>query len=278
MIPPRGSRRADERRAALNRLPIALGSAVCFIGVAAVPTRAHGLGGGGHGSVPLPVVVFLPVLAGIAGGILAVRGRLRSPAGARGPISGRLLGVLVLALSGTLVGAAVSADPGLGSGSVLGGVGALWLAARVVDRGALDALSAGLTLTGICAHRVLEGLAIAALYTTGTAVGTLGALVVSGHTALETALVGGLPALSRRRALAGAGLVQLGYVSGAGIGLALGAAIPPAVRTACLGLLGGGLLVLGVRETRCGSGHAHATDRVRVPSTTSDVDRDHTRS
>jgi len=74
------------------------------------------------------------------------------------------------------------------------------------------------------------------------------------------------------------GLVQLGYVSGAGIGLALGAAIPPAVRTACLGLLGGGLLVLGVRETRCGSGHAHATDRVRVPSTTSDVDRDHTRS
>ena len=276
-----------ESESAPDRLPFASGSLLgllrllgllSLLGLAAAPVRAHGLASDGHGPVPFSIVVFLPVIAGIIGGIVAVRGPLRSPPGDSGPVLGRFLGFLALALAGTLLVAAVAVAPLLGMGTTVGTLIALCLAPRVVDGGALTDLHADLTLAGICAHRVFEGVAIAALYATGTALGTLGVLVVSGHTALETGLVGGMPGLSRRRAITGVGLVQVAYASGAGIGLVMGVAVPPVIRTVSLGALAGVLLVIGVREARGATAHAHATDQLLVQSTVGTPDSERPRS
>jgi len=206
--------------------------------------------------VGLPVVVLLPVGAGVVGGVLARWARAGSRSRGRRPRLGRLDGPLVLVLAGTILVAAVAGDPALGLTGAIGAVGAVGLAKRHGLPG--DSPHADLTLVGLCGHRVLEGLAIASLYSAGAAVGLVGVVVVAGHSALETAVVGGWPSSSRGRAIVGSGLVQLAYLGGAGLGIVVGETLPTTVRIPTMGLLGGVLVLVGLGETTAGSASDHA--------------------
>lgn len=92
---------------------------------------------------------------------------------------------------------------------------------------------------------MLEGIVLGALYSTGSVVGLVGATILAGHTALETAAVGGLYASHRLRASSAIVLVQLGYASGIAAGAVIIGTIPTSVRIVAIALVGGILLGTG---------------------------------
>lgn len=240
------------------------------LGVGSATASAHD--GAGHGGAPVAfaVVVGVPVVVGLLGGLLAARHRGRDPPGPDPAATGRDrasvgFGLLLVALGATAAVSALARAPVLGA--VVGGVGAL-AALSVTGRGRSLGRGRGhhgrreqrggdqrrgghadLALGGVCVHRLLEGAALGALYTAGVAVGAVAVVVVAGHAALETAAVGGLYASRPLRALAAVGLVQAGYAAGAVAGVAAGASVPASVQTASLGLVAGVLLVVGLGQT-----------------------------
>lgn len=160
-------------------------------------------------------------------------------------------GLVLLVLGGTFAITALTKHPllGLGGGCV-GGLAALWIASRDGDQQGRRGHHANLTLGGVCAHRVLEGVALGALYTASASVGVVGVVVIAGHTALETAAVGGLYIPHRSKAFAAIALVQIGYIVGAGAGVGVSMSVPVSVRITSVGLMAGVLLIVGVGEMK----------------------------
>ena len=243
-------------RCGVRRLFVCLASCVAGIVILSATASAHDFGnGGGPGGAEtaFAIVLALPTLAGLAGGVAAVRYRRF-----RGSTTGRressiVVGFLLVGLGGTSILSAMSGLPWL---SVAGGtIGAL-VALRFVrvhthsDTGFGN--HAGITFGAISTHRVLEGVVVGTLYSAGAAIGLLGAVVLAAHTALETAAVGGLYAGATRRIwIAGAIVfVQAGYVVGAVASLAVAVAVPTSVQTITLALVGGALLIVGIAETK----------------------------
>lgn len=267
----------------MNRSTGAVAGAVGWLAllvVIASPASAHGSVAHGSDGLALPLVLALPVLAGLVGGVVALVAR-GWPPGGRGWSAGVLarfpgprgwtsrfqwargiavaVGLLLVALGGTFAVAALAGDPRLGAaGLVVGALATRWVGHRGgrVGPGRHRGHHAGLALGGVCAHRVVEGAALGALYAVGAAVGGVGVAVVAGHTALETAAVGALAGPRRLRALGAVGLVQVGYVVGAVGGFVAGGSVPAPVEALALGLVGGVFLLAGVAEAR----HARSAD------------------
>lgn len=235
----------------LARAASRLGAVV--VGVVALSTTASAHGRAEVGGLPVGfvVVVALPVGAGLLGGHLAIRYRLAGHR-AEGRNRGRLaVGVLVLVLGVTMVFTASTMD--LAIASIGGTGGALAAAVATVGPNASargSSKHAHLTLGAIGAHRLLEGAIVGGLYGIDAVVGLVGALVIAGHTALETAAAGGLYSTRRRRASAAVVFVQLCYVAGAGTGGLLAVSLSESVRVGTLALVGGVLCSSGVAETR----------------------------
>lgn len=227
-------------------------SGVAVAGLAALSMRASAHGGVSDGSTPVSflVVLGLPTVAGLIGGTVAVRHRRATHSGSHLP-SGIGLGLLLVVLGVTFTTTALTKQL---SASIIGGAVGVVSAALTTQRGTSSGRGCPghthLAFGAVCVHRVLEGIVLGVLYSTGAVVGLVGATVLAGHTALETAAVGGLYAPNRVRAGSAVVLVQMGYLAGATTGVALSGSIPALVRIGLLALGGGVLLVTGVTETR----------------------------
>lgn len=235
---PSGARR-------VVRLGIGAGSVLVWSGTAS----AHGGGGYGGPPIALPVVLWVPVVAGLIGGVLPVCYRALSTSVSERHRTSRGLGLLLVVLGGTAAIAALAEHLLLGAvGGYVGAATARWFAGRQGVVSPEPGHHADLAFGVVFAHRFLEGVALGTLYLANAAVGAVGAAVVAGHAALETAAVGGLYAPNRLRGIAAAVLVQIGYPLGAVAGLGVGTSIPAPVRIASIGVVGGILLVAGVEE------------------------------
>ena len=234
---------------ASRRLLLRLGVATVGLAGLSGTAVAHGLHGAGGAPVAFAVVIGLPIVAGLGGGAIGVRLLGRERAGATGRRVGLLLGLSLAVLGVTFAISALASSRSLGvAGGAAGAVSALVVARG--DHSATRGCHADLALGAVSVHRVLEGLAIGALYSTGSVVGLLGAVLLAGHTALETAAVGGMVAAApgRARAVGAVLLVQAGYAVGAVVGLGLADALPVSARALALAVAGGALLVVGAGE------------------------------
>lgn len=253
----RTRRRPKDRRTArssVRQLFVRFGIGVAGLVVSSATASAHEFGHGGehNGAVAAFVVVLgLPIFAGLAGGVAAIRYHNH-----RGETTGRasstVVGLLLVGLGAAILLPAVAGHPWLSvAGGTIGAAIAIWIAGT----GAIPETGCGnhaeLTLGAISTHRVLEGIVLGTLYSTGAAVGLFGAVVLAGHAALETAAVGGLYATDPRRAwtVGAIVLVQAGYVVGGVAGLGVAGTVPASVRTLVLAIVGGALLIVGMNET-----------------------------
>lgn len=238
------TRGRPDRRATSRVFAVVLGGVCGFVGVSGSAV-AHGGAGHGEGTIPFIVVVGGPVAIGLAAGVIVCQGRWRlSRVG--GAWFTSLAGLGLVGLGATLALAAI----GEGDGLAIGGLGVLvaLLFARhggsVGTRGHAD-----LTLGAVSIHRLVEGVALGALYSSGVLVGLLATLVIAGHAAVETAAVSGLYHKYWVQAVAAAVLVQVGYVIGALIGFGVVDVVPPAIQGSASALAGGLLVGIGADLT-----------------------------
>lgn len=211
---------------------------------------AHGPQSHGGEPVAFAVVVGLPIVAGLGGGVLAIRGLRMVRMAPSGRRLGVVLGVTFAVLGATFAVSAVTTSRQIGLvGGTVGAVGALWVSRS--DEPQNRGCHADLTLGAVSVHRLLEGLALGALYSAGAAVGLISAVLLAGHTAFETAAVGGLHTASARRsrAVGAVLLVQASYAVGAFVGLGVADALPASARVAAIAIAGGALLIVGASET-----------------------------
>lgn len=245
------------RRALVSVFPIATVGLV-FLSCSADIARAHVPGDSGGPVVGLAAIVAASVVVSLLGGFaLAVaegrRGHRSAPYlgvafGALLTISGGLavsaaaFDDLAVAAVGALTGAFLvrSFSAHAGSGGVIRHSGD---ETRGSDR------HAGAALGAVVVHRAIEGLTVAAVYTAGSAIGVLGAVVLAGHATAETVAVGGLYLGDRVRVLGAVCLVQIGFVVGAVVGQVTTVPFLPAHRFVLLAVVGGVLLVVGGSET-----------------------------
>lgn len=198
--------------------------------------------------------VVVSLLCGFALVVLGRRWRHRSTSRL-----GVVFGALVFVSGGLAVSSAVLNDlvPAVG-GTLIGVflVGPLWSlvsGGEAISNGSDETRSSGrcahAALGAIVAHRTIEGLTVAAIYTAGSTVGVLGAVVLAGHATVETVAVGGLHLADRTRAFLAMCLVQLGFVVGTVLGQVTTVSLPSTHRITMLALIGGVLLVVGGSET-----------------------------
>lgn len=248
---PRCCEGSEDRHDDVKRLLVRLTVwfAALFVGVA--PAYAHGTAGHGGTPVTFAVVLGLPIVAGLVGGVVMVRGRNETHRTAGTHPSGVGLGLLLVGLGITFSGTAISRSLSLGiGGGIVGLVSVRWAVnSRTSDRRGHRS-HANLSLGAVSTHRLLEGVVLGGLYSSGAAVGLLGAVVIAGHTAFETIAVGGLYAPHRLRIAGAVVLVQAGYTVGAIVGIAVSGTVPLPVHTIALALVGGILLGIGLNEAR----------------------------
>lgn len=235
----------------LGRFGLGVAGLIAF----SVPASAHGAGhsvGPTGAGTAFAVVLGLPVLAGLVGGLAAIRYHSLRRMETINTDASLAVGLLLVGLGGASLIPAVTGHPWL---SVVGGVTGAAIAMGLAGERVIPVMGCGthtnLTLGAISTHRVLEGVVVGTLYSAGAAVGLGGAVVLAGHGTLETAAVGGLYATTQRRirALGAVALVQAGYVVGGIAGLGVAGAVPVSVRTLVLAVVGGALLIVGARET-----------------------------
>ena len=227
--------------------------AVGIVGLGVVPATVSAHGEIGHGGVPVAflIVVGLPVIAGVLGGGIAIKfGSRRLPNTSRRRTR-IVFGLLLIALAGTFAISALAQSPLL---CIAGGIFGALTTVRIVRREGTERRGhrhrADLTFGGICAHRILEGVVLGALFTASAFFGVVGVVVVASHAALETAVVGGVYHPHRVLAFGAITLIQVGYTVGVLVGVVAGASVPVSVQTALLGLVAGVLLIVGVSELK----------------------------
>lgn len=220
-----------------------LRTAAVVLGVVLLSTPAAGHGAAAVSTgLPFSLVVAGIVSVSLIGGglVLAAYGQLPPSTRAAVPLLVVALGLAALsfavtrATAVTLVGSAA-------------GVGVVYFGRNVAVTdcgGCADAALGAVTL-----HRGLEGAVLATVYAADAALGLVGAVIVAGHAAAETAAVGSLYATAgRRHALAAVLVVQVGFVGGVAAGWGIVDGVSPAVETGLLALVGGILLTVGARE------------------------------
>ncbi|WP_161973207.1 hypothetical protein [Halostella litorea] len=173
-----------------RRLLLALAaSTVAFAGAA----RAHEAGAAGDApAVTLSAVVAAASLAGVGGGLVAVAANASLRAGALAAFDA-LVGVVLVVLGATYAASVAGAAPVLAAGGVAVGLVAARLAARGGDRATRDHAAAA----AVVSHRAVEGVALAAVYIAGSAVGLAGAALIAAHATVETVAVGAMYAPGR---------------------------------------------------------------------------------
>jgi len=241
--------RPDRRVAGSLALPVALWAA-------SGPASAHGVGGSG-GAVGFPLVVGLALVVGGGAGLAAVVRGCPATDTERGRFAG-LAGPALVVLGGAAALTAASRGPVVAGGCVLAGAVLGWLLVRRGDGGHRGRGSCANTALGaVTVHRAVEGVSLAALYATGSALGLAGAVVLAGHGTAETATVGGVFGVSSRvSGVLAVGVVQAAFLGGAVAGVVASGTFPPGLGDATVAAVGGVLLVVGTHH-RTGPVAAH---------------------
>lgn len=225
---------------------IARRAAVAALGIAflSTPASAHGTTAVVRG-LSFPLVVAGVVLVSLLGGgfVLVAYGRLPWSTGrAALPVLVFVLGAAALALAVTRSAAATLVG-------LTAGVGVVYFArdAAITDCG----ICADAALGAVTLHRGLEGVVLATVYAADAALGLVGALVVAGHAAAETAVVGSLYTTAGRwYALTAVLVVQTGFVVGVAAGWGVVVSVSPTAEASLLALVGGVLLAVGTQVVR----------------------------
>lgn len=230
-----------------SRLLVRLGVGTTGLIPASEPAVAHGAFEFGGSPVAFSIVIGFPIVVGLGCGVLAAWHWRGERIVSADHVAGDTLGVLLVLLGVVFAVTAVTDRLAIGiAGCVLGGVVSQWAirsdgpvkAGRHID----------LAVGAISIHRLLEGLAVGALYTSGTAIGLVGAAVVAGHTTLETAAVGGLYGRYRLNAVGAVAIVLAGYGIGGLIGFGVADTLPASLQTITVALTAGVLIGIGVDE------------------------------
>lgn len=200
--------------------------------------------------VPFPVVLWVPVLTGLLGGFIAVRYRNGGTDTHTHRMDG-VLGVLLIALACSFAITSLRSSPLIGiAGASVGALVTRSIGSHVELSPRSHGTHIDLTLSGVCVHRLFEGIALGTLYFVNASVGVIGVAVIAGHTALETAAVGGLYGPRGSQAIVAIVLVQLGYVIGSVAGVVGNVSAPPGIHFVVIGVLAGALLIVGLAEIR----------------------------
>ncbi|WP_410766152.1 hypothetical protein [Haloferax sp. DFSO60] len=231
------------------------------------PVRAHEFGSNESTVVPLAVVLFLSVGVATVGGVWALLGSTRFTT--LTPETRRRLtttfGVVLVGLGVSLFLPIAVADPVVGVvGVVVGGVAGRWLPhSHATGKGSVrraSAVSGALTM-----HRVIEGVALAAVYAADQALGVVAVLLLTLHTTVETVAVGveyGSVG-QRTQGVVAILLMQAGFVLSAVVALLAAGSLPAVVRGLVLAGIAGLLLVVGGHDVR---GHIVGGTRRRLSS------------
>jgi hypothetical protein len=173
-----------------------------------------------------------------------------------------LSGLLLVVGLGAIVSSVVEAYDTAGVGVVVGILVTMGVLRRPHATGRGDSVDAVLGI--VLVHRLLEGMVLGALAAGDLAVGVVAAILLAVHTAAETAIVGGLYALNRRRrAILAVFVVQLVFVVGSVVGMTAVTVVPLSLRAALFGLSGGVFATVGVHAVR------HPPKRPHVDSSVS---------
>jgi len=229
--------------------PSGLGVAIgVLLAVTRVPAVASGHDPGvstTESAVAFGVVVFLSVLVSFLVG-LAVVTRRQAPS-SQTPSQPQWIVVLVVALG--ILGLAAA---GLERGryAIVGGIAGVSLAWLVRNRALTDCgPCADTTFGAILAHRTVEGVLVAGVYTADAGLGFAAVVLLTGHAVVETVAVGGLYATAGRGwGLVGVTAPQLGFATGAFVGTVGTNLLPPTASALLVAGIGGVLLTSGLIE------------------------------
>lgn len=234
------------RRSAVGgrRLRLAIAAALTLVAVGSTTVQAHEVAADQPSNgdpLSLAAVVVAVVSVGILGG-LAVILTGTSLRARHHTLFDRCLGGLLVILGVTLGLSAVAEYPTVAVAGLVGG----GFLTRSLTTHAEHNHHAELALGTLVTHRTIEGVALVALYQSGSTIGLAGALVVAGHATLETAVVGGLYS-ERGRPIAALtiGVLQAGFVGGAVAGALLAIVLPLHLSVAVVAIGAGALLVVG---------------------------------
>jgi zinc transporter ZupT len=244
---------AAVERTRLTRMLLAL--SIAGMALSSAPVEAHSPGAT-TGDAPFGVVLGLSAAVGGGAGALAVYwrwDRLSSLSGhlTHGRVSG-LIGTALVGLGVLFVLPAARREPAVVPiGLLFGGV-VVYSILRYRDPAMSsfigDSAVADTVLGAVWLHRLVEGVALAAAYRYGVALGVAAAVVLTAHIAVEMAAVGGLYATAgaRLRGLVAVILVQLSYVLAAGVTAMEAVSIAPTLDAFVLVAAGGVLFFLGI--------------------------------
>lgn len=237
--------RLDEGKRLVVRIGVVMAGLVGLSG----PASAYAPHGHGGEPVTFAVVLGLPIIAGLGGGTFDVRQCLAGRSKPAGNRASFVVGILLIVLVVSFAATAAIDNLLLGiTGGIVGLISTLWAAGH--DERVNRRFHAELTTGAVSVHRLLEGVALGALYSSSAAVGLLAAVVVAGHTAVETAAVGGLSSQYQHHAVEAVGVVQVGYGVGVLTGFGVTRTVPPSVLIGSVALAGGKLIGIGMNETR----------------------------
>jgi hypothetical protein len=233
---------------------VSIGLVIAVSVLGSAPAAAHPPPAATDGA-PFVVVLGLSALVGGAAGALAVYWRWDHLSISNhltyGRISG-LLGVTLVGLGVLFVLPAARREPSVVPVGLLLGGAVVYSILRYRDPATPsfvgDSAVADTALGAVWLHRLVEGVALAAAYRHGFALGAVAAAVLTAHIAVEMAAVGGLYATAgaRLRGLAAVALVQLSYVLAAAATATAAVSLSPAVDAFVLVTTGGVLFSVGV--------------------------------
>lgn len=211
-----------------------------------IPVAAHVPDSTGEPGFDLALVLTVVTAVGTSAGLLAASSRARLSDHIVSHLLDRAIGTILVGL-GLLAGVStVLQQPAIGVGGILVGAAAGIAVAVLGSCG----VCADVTVGAIATHRVIEGVALAAISTVGSSVGLFGVLVISGHTVVECIAIGGRSGLSSTKAVGAVLFVEAVFVFGVLLGT-VGIVTLTAVPQPWLAAIVGGLLVtLGVAEIR----------------------------
>jgi hypothetical protein len=207
--------------------------------------RAHELPPDQGGDpIALALVILVSVLVAVIGGVAVVRtGTSLRPE--MHEMFGRSIGALLIVLGLIFALSAVREDLSLAIVGILCG----GLAAGSISSRTGSAHHAEITFGTVAAHRSIEGLALAALYLSGSTLRLISALLIAGHAAVETIVVGGLYSDQRSSwAILAIVLLQAGFVFGVAVGLLMTVAVPGHLAVVLQSGGAGALLIIGSAE------------------------------
>lgn len=228
---------------------------VWLVLVATAPVRAHGFDSTDGHAVPFVVVLALSVGVGTVGGLLALRyaiwtERFREATQQRLAVALGLV-LLLLGLSVLLPSAATRPVTALLGGTLGCVVG--WALLVRPHRGVEATVDRATVVSGaLVVHRLVEGVALAAVYVAGGTLGVAAVVLLTAHGTLESVALGVEFGTAGRwrggvRALAA---IQLSYVAAALLAMSATTSLTTLTQGLVVAAAAGVLLVVGGRELR----------------------------